>query len=77
MILALGDLLEEPPEIRGPHAVAFVLAYLVLALALLILQYVPPVSEWRVPLVADIAALAFFLLQTPFAGGISGSSISS
>jgi signal transduction histidine kinase len=64
MILALGDLLEEPPEIRGPHAIAFVLAYLVLALALLILQYVPPVSEWRVPLVADIAALAFFLLQT-------------
>lgn len=64
MILALGDLLEEPAEIRGPHAISFVLAYLSVALILLALQYAPGLSEWRVPLAADLAALAFFLLLT-------------
>src|SRR5579863_9946196 len=64
MILALGDLLEEPPEMRGPHAIPFVLAYLSVALILLALQFVPSLSEWRVPLVADLAALAVFLLLT-------------
>jgi signal transduction histidine kinase len=64
MVLALGDLLEEPPEIRGPHAISFVFGYLCVALVLLALQYVPALSEWRIPLVADIAALAFFLLRT-------------
>ena len=64
MILAVGDLLEEPPEIRGPHAIFFVLAYLAIALALLALQYAPGIGEWRVPLIADIAALSVFLLLT-------------
>jgi signal transduction histidine kinase len=64
MILALGDLLEEPPEMRGPHAIPFVLAYLAVALILLALQFVPSLSEWRVPLVADLVPLAVFLLLT-------------
>jgi len=64
MILAVGDLLEEPPEIRGPHAIFFVLAYLAVALVLLALQYLPGIGEWRVPLIADIAALSVFLLLT-------------
>ena len=34
MVLALGDLLERPPQDRGPHAVAFVLVYLGVALGL-------------------------------------------
>ena len=41
MILALGDLLEQPPQNRGPHAIPFVLGYLGVALVLLLLQYVP------------------------------------
>jgi len=35
MVLALGDLLERPPQDRGPHAVEFVLVYLGVALGLL------------------------------------------
>ena len=64
MVLALGVLLEEPPQARGPHAVAFVLAYLGAALALLSLEYVPHLSEWQLPLLADLAALSVFLLLT-------------
>src|SRR5437879_11713696 len=64
MVLALGVLLEEPPQARGPHAVAFVLGYLGAALALLCLEYVPPLSDWQLPLLADLTALAVFLLLT-------------
>src|SRR5579863_3848123 len=64
MVLALGVLLEEPPQARGPHAVAFVLAYLGAALALLLLEYVPRLVEWQLPLLLDLAALAVFLLLT-------------
>ena len=63
MILALGDLLEQPQN-RGPHAISFVLGYLGIALILLLMQYLPRVSEWRVPLGADLTALAVFLLLT-------------
>ncbi|PYU24456.1 MAG: hypothetical protein DMG30_08530 [Acidobacteria bacterium] len=64
MVLALGVLLEEPPQARGPHAVAFVLGYLGAALALLLLEYVPRLSEWQFPLLADLTALEVFLLLT-------------
>jgi signal transduction histidine kinase len=64
MVLALGDLLAQPPQGRGAHAVAFVGVYLAVALGLLLMNYLPGVSEWRVPLVADLAALAVFLLLT-------------
>ncbi len=64
MVLALGVLLEQPPQARGPHSVAFVLGYLGAALALLLLEYVPGLSEWQVPLLGDLAALSIFLLLT-------------
>jgi signal transduction histidine kinase len=64
MILALGVLLEEPPQARGPHAVAFVLGYLGAALMFLLLEYLPRLRERQLPLLLDLAALAFFLLLT-------------
>jgi signal transduction histidine kinase len=64
MVLALGDLLQRPPQDRGPHAIAFVLGYLGVALALVCLQDIPGLSDWRVPLGADVAALSVFLLLT-------------
>jgi len=69
MVLALGDLLQRPPQDRGPYAVTFVLVYLGVALGLLLLQYAPRLGEWRlgawrVPLTADLAAIAVFLLLT-------------
>jgi signal transduction histidine kinase len=64
LVLALGDLLERPPQDRGPYAVAFVLAYLGAALILLLFQYAPRLSRWTVPLAVDLAALAVFLLLT-------------
>src|ERR1700722_16379507 len=70
MILALGDLLEQPPQNRGPHAIPFVLGYLGVALILLLLQYVPLLSGWRVPLTADLVALAVFLLLTHSAAAV-------
>jgi signal transduction histidine kinase len=64
LVLALGDLLERPPQDRGPHAVAFVLVYLAAAMALVLWQYVPGLNEWTVPLGFDLAALAVFILLT-------------
>src|ERR1700676_1196848 len=64
MVLALGDLLERPPQDRGPHAIAFVLAYLCVAFALVLWQELPGFGDWRVPLVGDILALTVFLFLT-------------
>jgi signal transduction histidine kinase len=62
LVLALGDLLAQPPRNRGEYAVPFVFVYLGIALGLLLMRYVPAVADWRAPLVADLAALAVFLL---------------
>ena len=64
MVLAFGDLLAEPQQNRGAHAMVFVLAYLGVALGLLLLQYVPRLGDWRVPLAADVTALGVFLMLT-------------
>ncbi len=64
MVLALGDLLERPPQDRGPHAIALVLTYLCEALALVMWQELPGFGDWRVPLVGDILALTVFLFLT-------------
>jgi signal transduction histidine kinase len=64
LVLALGDLLERPPQDRGSHAVTFVLVYLGIALALALLQQLPVLSDWRYPLGMDVAALAGFLFLT-------------
>jgi signal transduction histidine kinase len=65
LVLALGDLLGQPPQGRdAQHAVAFVLVYLGVALALMLVHHLPQLGEWRVPLVFDLAALAVFLLLT-------------
>jgi len=64
MVLALGVLVEEPPQARGPHAIAFILGYLAAALALLLLEHVPGLGEWQVPLLCDLAALCIFLALT-------------
>jgi len=64
MVLALVDLLERPPAERGPQAVPFVAVYLVVALALALVQNLPQIGEWAVPLPVDLAALGVFLLLT-------------
>jgi signal transduction histidine kinase len=64
LILAVGDLLGEPPLSRTPGSVTFVLIYLAASLGLLLFALLPRVSEWRVPLVVDLLALAIFLLLT-------------
>ncbi len=64
MVLALGVLLEEPPQARGAHAVAFILGYLGAALALLAVEHVVRLGDWQVPLLVDLAALCVFLLLT-------------
>jgi signal transduction histidine kinase len=64
LVLALGDLLGQPAASRGPYSVTFVFAYLGIALVLLLLQHLPVLNNWRVPLFADIFALAVFLLLT-------------
>ncbi len=64
IVLALGVLLEAPPQARGPHAVAFVLAYLGVALALFGVEYIPSLRRRQWPLLVDLAALVVFLLLT-------------
>src|SRR4029077_18040799 len=41
-----------------------VLGYLGAALALLLVEYIPPLSDWQLPLLLDLTALAVFLLLT-------------
>ncbi len=64
MVLALVDLLERPPADRDPHAVAFVVAYLVVSLALALIQNLQWVGELPLPLWLDLGALGIFLLLT-------------
>ncbi len=64
MVLALVDLLERPPDGRGPHAVLFVAAYLCVSLVLAAIQNLQWVGELRLPLPLDLAALATFLWLT-------------
>src|SRR6185437_5183824 len=67
LVLALGDLLERPPQERGPHAVLFVMVYLAIALVLLAWQYVRQFREIEFPTAIDVVALAVFLFITPSA----------
>src|SRR5258708_11560177 len=64
LVLALVDLLEQPPAGRGPHAVLFVTAYLCVSLFLAVIQNLQWIGEIRLPLSFDLAALAAFLLLT-------------
>ena len=64
LVLALVDLLEQPPAGRGPHAVLFVTAYLCVSLVLAVIQNLQWIGEIRLPLSFDLAALAAFLLLT-------------
>jgi signal transduction histidine kinase len=64
MVLALVDLLDRPPDSRGPQAVAFVTVYLVASLVLAVAQNVQWIGELPLPLPVDLAALAVFLVLT-------------
>ena len=70
MVLALGDLLEEPPQARGPHAVAFVLGYLGAALALLLVEYVPRLSDWQRSAAGGSGGAGRFPSADAFGGGV-------
>jgi signal transduction histidine kinase len=64
MVLALVDLLDPPPAQREPHAVIFVIVYLIISLVLAVAQNVQWIGEVRVPVPVDLAALAVFLVLT-------------
>jgi signal transduction histidine kinase len=64
MVLALVDLLDRPPSERGPHAVLFVTAYLLVSLILALAQNIQRIGELPLPLPLDLAALAVFLVLT-------------
>jgi signal transduction histidine kinase len=64
MVLALVDLLDPPPAQREPHAVIFVIVYLIVSLVLAMAQNVQWIGEVRVPVPVDLAALAVFLVLT-------------
>src|SRR5579863_8585668 len=62
MVLALVDLLDPPPAQREPHAVIFVIVYLIISLVLAVAQNVQWIGEVRLPVPVDLAALAVFLV---------------
>jgi signal transduction histidine kinase len=64
MVLALVDLLERPPNQRGPHAVLFITAYLCVSLILAAIQNLRWIGDIFLPLAFDLAALAAFLVLT-------------
>ena len=62
MVLALADLLDRPPDQRGPHAVLFVAIYLVVSVILAVIQNLQWIGEVPFPIGIDLAALAVFLV---------------
>ena len=64
MVLALVDLLDRPPSERGPYAMLFITAYLVVSLILALSQNIKWIGELPLPLYFDLAALAVFLVLT-------------
>lgn len=64
MVLALVDLLDRPVTERGPYAVIFVTAYLLVSLVLVLVQNVPQLADLQFPVPLDLAALAVFLVLT-------------
>jgi len=62
MVLALVDLLDRPPDDRGPHAVLFVAIYLTVSVTLAVLQNLQWIGEVPFPIAIDLAALAVFLV---------------
>jgi signal transduction histidine kinase len=62
MVLALVDLLDRPPEERGPHAVLFVAIYLIVSVILAVIQNLQWIGEVPFPIAIDLAALAVFLV---------------
>ena len=64
MVLALVDLLDRPPDLRGPHAVLFITVYLGISLVLAAVQNLHWVGDIFLPLPVDLAALAVFLVLT-------------
>jgi signal transduction histidine kinase len=61
LTLGLVDLLVQPTAQRGPHAVAFLTAYLIASLAVVLADAVRGRDPWQWPLAVDILALAALL----------------
>ena len=63
--LALVALLEMSGRAQRPASVLFLTAYLAVALAIVLYQRIVSEAHFQIPLAADIAALAVFLVLTP------------
>ena len=67
IFLALGlvDLLVQPAARRGPHALAFLTAYLAASLAIVLADALRGGEPWQWPLAVDALALATLLVLSP------------
>ena len=63
--LALVALLEMPGRTQRPASVLFLAVYLGVALAVVLYQRIVSEAHFQIPLAADVAVLAIFLILTP------------
>jgi signal transduction histidine kinase len=65
IFLSMLALLEQPLSAAGRRSIAFLLAYLLLAVVVIFLERALRVRSWHLPLICDLIALSFFLLISP------------
>jgi signal transduction histidine kinase len=65
VLLSILALLEEHPAAQTRRAISFLIAYLLLALVVIQLQWLLRARAWILPLACDLLAFGFFLYVTP------------
>ncbi len=66
VLLALIALVEQPTSLYSRHALIFLIAYLILSLVVIALEWVLRGRPWHLPLGVDLLALGVFLYISPF-----------
>jgi signal transduction histidine kinase len=67
ILLALLAALEQPPSREAHRSANFLIAYLVVALLVVQLEWLFRRRSWHLPLACDLLALGFFMLTSPSA----------
>ena len=65
VLLALIALLQQPSSGRAGSAFSFLIAYLILAVSVVLFEKLVPARAWDVPLICDLVALGYFMVVSP------------
>ena len=66
VLLALIAVVEQPTPLYPRYALNFLIAYLIISLLVIALEWVLRSRPWHLPLAVDLLALGIFLYISPF-----------